>query len=844
VISRYAGPGPGIAWERYQLGQGVLGQAALERRTIVLEQLPEDYPHVTSTLGEAVARVLIAVPLVHDGALAGAVELCLFRPVRAIDLTFLEQAQEALAIALSVTRSRQQVRELLVQSQAQEEELRVQQEELQQSNEELEERSNLLEEQREEIRAKNLQVEAASAELRQRAEEVQRISTYKSAFLANMSHELRTPLNSMMVLSSLLRDNKDGNLTARQVEFARTIHGSGRDLLDLINDILDLAKIESGRMEFQAEPVDLTDLAGQLRGLLEPLADQQGIGFQILLDPALPATLEADRQRLQQILKNLAANAVKFTAKGAVTVTIAPAGAGNPLPVPALAFAVADTGIGIAPEQLQAVFQAFRQADGTTSRKYGGTGLGLSISQQLATGMGGTIQLRSELGQGSTFTLYLPLGAAAAPATAAAPAPAATGLATSGPGAGPWLADDRALLKSGERAILIIEDDRPFAELLMSLVRDRGFKALAARDGAAGVELADSLQPSAIILDVMLPGMDGWTVMEQLRQGQRTRAIPVHFLTCQEDPRRAMAMGAAGFTSKPVTWEQLEGVLGNLEAAIARTVKRLLIVADDEAEVKGLTALLEARQVVIQVARTGAEAIRLHAGGGFDCVVLDLGLGDPSGFQVLEAIRTGPGNREVPVIIHSGRELAAEEERRLQPLSDSIIIKGAKSPERLLSEVTLFLHALGGGRSRPERARPAQARPAQVREAVMAGKKVLIVDDDMRNVFSLSSVFAEQDLEVLEAENGRVALAVLDAHPDLDLVLMDIMMPEMDGFEAMRRIRQDPRFRKLPIIALTAKAMKSDQEACLQAGASDYLTKPLDVDKLLSLMRVWLFDRA
>ena len=810
------------------LGQGLIGQAALEDRLITLREVPPGYLAIESALGAGTPATVAALPFIHDGRLIGALELASFQPFTETGLAFLRQAAEALAVGFQVNLARQRVNELLAQSRTQEEELRVQQEELQQSNEELEERAQLLEMQREQIRAKSLEVE--------------RVSAYKSEFLANMSHELRTPLNSLMILSGILQDNKDGNLTARQVEYAATIHGAGGDLLELINDILDLAKIEAGRMEFRLEEQAPGAILEQLGKAFRPLAEQKGLAFGTELAPGTPASISTDPQRCQQILKNLVANALKFTAQGAVAVRAFVPLADNPLPVPAIAFAVSDTGIGIAAGMREAVFQAFQQADGTTSRKYGGTGLGLAISRQLARGLQGELLLRSEEGAGTVVTLYLP--AAPVAGSVAAPPPQAPARPEAPPAAplpAPAIADDRAGLEPGQRCILIIEDDLNFAKGLVQMVRERGFKAVAAADGPGGLALAEALLPAAIILDVMLPGLDGWGVMQRLAANPRTRAIPVHFLSCLEGRQRAMAMGAIGYVTKPATMAELDTVLGTIEAALARRVKQLLIVEDDRDEARSLVALLEGRDVEIRLAGTGAAAIALLQAGRFDCIVLDLGLSDMSGFDLLAHIRQLDERMRVPVIIHSGRDLSREDEQKLQHYAESIIIKGAKSPERLRNEVTLFLHAVETGLA-PEPQRPVS--PAMDGEALFAGRKVLIVDDDMRNVFSLSSLLAERGMVILEAENGREALARLEEHPDTRIVLMDIMMPEMDGYQAIRAIRQDPRFPALPVIALTAKAMKGDREACMQAGASDYIAKPVDPERLLSLLRVWLYPSA
>ena len=839
--------------ERLSLGEGLVGEAARERKVIRLTDVPSGYLTISSAIGEAKPLTIAAVPLLHDDRLVGVVEIGSFGELTDRELEFLRQAREGLAIGISVNRARKLVDELLEQTQAQTEELRVQQEELQQTNEELEERAQMLEQQREQIRAKNREVEEASRALQVKAEELERISTYKSEFLANMSHELRTPLNSLMILSSLLKENRENNLTDKQVEYATTINSSGNDLLTLINDILDLSKIESGKLEFSYEEIPLRPLLEQLRAMFSPQAEQKGLAFGVTIDSGVPEEITTDGQRTRQILKNLISNACKFTREGRVDVrAYMPNSEENPLPAPAVALEVFDTGIGIPADKHDLVFQAFQQADGTTSRKFGGTGLGLSISRQLARGLHGDIILDSEEGKGSSFTLYLPLDHASHGGGSQAAAPFAPPLppvkeppgkkpsrreaAASLPA--PVLADDREHLKPGERSILIIEDDLSFAAILMDMVRGRGFAAIIAGDGESGIALADHYLPSAIVLDVMLPHIDGWGVMRSLKDSLRTRHIPVHFLTCLENRQKALTMGAIGFVTKPVNSEQLDKVFSTIENSLAKSVRKLLIVEDDMNEAKSMEALLGVRDVAITVASAGSEAMGLLAAESFDCIVLDLGLSDMSGFEVLEKMQSLDESRRIPVIIHSGRDLSREEELRLRHYAESIIIKGAKSPERLLNEVSLFLHLVESGIA-PEQKR--MIRAALDSEAMLEGKKILIVDDDMRNIFSLSSVLAEKKMIVLEAENGREALERLDGDPGIDVVLMDIMMPEMDGFEATRAIRKDPRFARLPIIALTAKAMKGDRDECLKAGASDYIQKPVDMDKLFSLLRVWLY---
>jgi CheY-like chemotaxis protein/HAMP domain-containing protein/putative methionine-R-sulfoxide reductase with GAF domain len=832
------------------LGEGLAGEAAREKKTICWQQVPADFLPIESALGQTTPAAVVAVPLLHDDKLVGLVELGRFAGFSDRQLEFLARAAEIIAIAMGVSQSRQRVNDLLSTTQMQAEELRVQQEELQQSNEELEERAQTLEKQREVIRLKNQEVEAASRELQLKAEELMRTSTYKSEFLANMSHELRTPLNSMLILSNLLKQNKDGNLSSKQLEYAATIHGSGKDLLNLINDILDLSKIEAGQLQFSLEQVPLSELTESVQALFAPVAEDRGLGFELSLEDGLPRSLHTDLQRSQQVLKNLLGNAFKFTERGQVSLRIyRPAAGDNPLAVPALAFAVSDSGIGIAADQLEHIFQAFKQADGSTNRQYGGTGLGLSISRQLARGLGGEVTVRSQLGQGSTFTFYLPSDVPAATPAAVQPAPSAV----TRPAPAPSLptqplaaiavvvADDRDGLQSGTRSILIIEDDQNFAGILRDCVREQGFAALVAVDGESGISLASHYLPSAIILDVMLPHIDGWGVMRCLQGNPATRHIPVHFLTCLEERQKALSMGAIGFTNKPVSIEQLEQVLQNIGTAIDKGGKRLLIVEDDATEARSLALLLESQQIEISIARSGTQALQMLAQQGFDCMVLDLGLADMSGFELLERLSQMPEPPQLPVIVHSGRDLNEAEELRLRHYAESIIVKGARSPERLLNEVSLFLHLL---QSELPADQQQMIRQSLEHEALFDQRKVLLVDDDIRNIFSLSSVLGEKGVSIVEASNGQEALQRLDEQPDLDLVLMDIMMPGMDGYETIRRIRQDPRFRRLPIIALTAKAMPGDQRLCLEAGASDYIPKPVDLDRLFSLMRVWLYQGA
>ncbi|MGW8390598.1 response regulator [Pseudoduganella sp. HUAS MS19] len=786
--------GYGLAQERHAArvvpGEGLAGQAIRDGRRMLVSEAPPGYLEIGSALGRAQPCCVLVLPLQHGRSMVGVLELGAFRRFSDKELAFLDLGAEAIAIGLEVNITRHRTRALLAETAQQAEELRVQQEELQQSNAELEERADLLERQREEI---------------------QRVSAYKSEFMANMSHELRTPLNSMLILSALLKENKAQNLNERQLEYAGTIHHAGRDLLNLINDILDLAKMEAGKVELNIEPVELAGLCDDLLAQFQPQAQQKGLALQVERLPGTPAAAMMDGQRVQQVLRNLLANALKFTHQGSVALRVSVAGE-------QLSFAVSDTGIGVPADKQVAIFEAFRQADGSISRHYGGTGLGLSISLQLARTMGGALHLHSVEGEGSTFTFMLPLqpGAGEERGGAAEPAPAAA--------ARPVPAGD-----DGARRILIVEDDPFFASLLADFVRDRGYTPLVAPDGEQGLHLARHEAPHAVLLDVMMARMDGWEVMRELRADPRTSHLPVHFISCLGEIQRARDLGALGLVTKPVSPEQLAQVFDTIEQAWASALKRVLVVEDDESQSSSLAALLAGRDVEVVRSKSGHEALDLLVHGHFDGMVLDLGLQDMSGYEVLEAMQATPGLRHLPVVIHSGQDLTRDQLRMLNHYARSVIVKGAHSPERLLGEVQLFLHSVEQG-----------GHDAQPEAFALAGSKVLVVDDDMRNLFSLASLLGDRGVQVLEAENGLEALARLEAESKVDAVLMDIMMPQMDGYEAMRRIRADARFRDLPIIAMTAKAMPGDHQHCLEAGASDYLAKPIDTAQLLSLLRVWI----
>ena len=854
-------------------GQGLLGEAARGQRSLHVRELPEDYLTISSSLGQARPRELLLLPASVDGRLQCVVELGFFRRLEAVDAELLDRVAGQLAVAMRSARDRSRLEELLEETQRQSEELQMQQEELRVSNEELEEQGRVLkdsqarlENQAAELEQTNLQLEEqtrtletqrdelerAQGDLAERAAELERASQYKSQFLANMSHELRTPLNSTLILAKLLADNKEGTLTPEQVKFAQTIRSAGNDLLNLINDILDLSKIEAGRMEVDLQRVPLRALLAGLQQAMEPTAVSRGLRLELEIADGVPDGIVTDEQRIGQVLKNLLSNALKFTERGEVRLRATSDAARRQVRL-----AVSDTGIGIAPSQQQAVFEAFTQADGSTHRKYGGTGLGLAISRELAHLLGGEIELDSAVGQGSTFTLVLPwehaaAAAAAPPARTAPPAfapgrvaaqlPAATVRVVQPPTAPQQVEDDRQHIVPGARVLLVIEDDVHFAAILRDLVREAGFRCVVTHSAADGLAAVRAHRPDGILLDVNLPDHSGLGVLDQLKHDPQTRHIPVHIVSVADHAQDAFEMGAVGYAVKPVDREQLVHALQLIDAKLTQTLRRVLVVEDDARQRDSIHQLLAADGVEIVGVEDAAAALRALQGQTFDCMVMDLSLPDMSGYELLERMAEEDGLAFPPVIVYTGRSLTGEQEQQLRRFSKSIIIKGARSPERLLAEVTLFLHQVET-QLPPERQR--MLREARNHEQALEGRRVLVVEDDVRNIFALSAVLEPKGMAVQIARNGREALEALDRStqagaPAIDLVLMDIMMPEMDGYTAMREIRRQPRWQKLPIIALTAKAMADDQEKCLAAGANDYIAKPLDVEKLLSLVRVWM----
>ncbi|WAE61599.1 response regulator [Stutzerimonas sp. R40042] len=857
-----------------EVGSGLVGQAALERRVMAVEDLPADYLKVTSALGGTQPRSVLIVPVEDSGLLNGVIELGFLRPLREQDSELLRRIVPSIGSAIEAARYRQRLQKVLAETQQLNEELQVQQEELRAANEELEEQSNALREsqshleeqqaeleqtneqlaeqtetlarQRDEMDEKNQRLNEAQLMLEQRADELQRASRYKSEFLANMSHELRTPLNSSLILAKLLADNPEGNLSDDQVQFARSIYSAGNDLLTLINDILDISKVEAGKLEVHPELTVLARLVDGVKNLFLPQAMERSLQFEVELADDLPVSLFSDRQRLEQILKNLLANAFKFTEKGSVTLRVEKRGEDQ------LAFAVRDTGIGIAPEQQAAIFEAFRQADGTTNRRYGGTGLGLSISRELANLLGGEIEVQSRPGAGSTFTLVVPEHyseprpitpasvPAAAPVALEPPAPPAAverDLLQRAAAPRQWLPDDRDERPFEARCVLVIEDEPQFARILYDLAHELNYSCLLAQNADDGFDTAVQYKPDAILLDMRLPDHSGLTVLERLKENPATRHIPVHVVSVEDRKEAALQMGAVGYAMKPTTREDLKEVFGRLEAKLAQKVKRILLVEDDARQRESVSRLIEDVDIEITAVEFGEQALELLRSTVFDCMIIDLKLPDMDGSELLERMAREDICSFPPVIVYTGRNLTRDEEAALLKYSRSIIIKGARSPERLLDEVTLFLHKVESDMP-PERQK--MLKSARSREKAFEGRKILVVDDDVRNVFALTSALEQKGALVEIARNGLEAIDRLQHDGTIDLVLMDIMMPEMDGFTAMQEIRKDSRFAKLPIIAVTAKAMKDDQDRCLSAGANDYLAKPIDLDRLFSLIRVWL----
>jgi CheY-like chemotaxis protein/signal transduction histidine kinase len=853
LLSAFADDGEAGHLRRLRIGEGLVGQVAAEKRRMLISDLPQKTVPIRSGLFESVPKNVIVLPVLFEDRVKAVIELASLSSFTASHLAFLEQLTASIGIVLNSIEATMQTEGLLKQSQQLAAELQTQQKELQQTNEQLAQKAQQLAEQNVEVERKNQEIEQARRALEEKAKELALTSKYKSEFLANMSHELRTPLNSILVLGQQLSENPDHNLTPKQVEFARTIHGAGTDLLNLISDILDLSKIESGTVSVEAEEVFFANLLEMVARPFRHEAENRRLAFEVQSDPHLTRSLVTDSKRLQQVLKNLLSNAFKFTEHGSVRLAVSVASKGWSEDHPILsgaasvvAFEVTDSGIGIALDKQRIIFEAFQQADASTSRKYGGTGLGLAISRELASLLGGEIQLRSTPGQGSTFTLYLPLtyvGPTASKLNASdwkmssptLPLQLSKMVVSEHPVEA--IADDRNNLQPDDAVLLIVEDDPHYARVLCDLSRDKGFKVLVALRGTDALTLAREFHPTAVSLDVFLPDMLGWTVLNHLKQDPATRHIPVQMLTLDEDRHHGLARGAFAFVTKPTNPEGLDIALGRIKEYAAPRRKKLLIVEDNPAEQLSIRELLGSDDIDVTVASTGAEALDMVTEGAFDCVVLDLRLPDMTGFDILERMRDIPEATDLPVVVFTGKELSPEEDARLHTLARSVVVKGVESPERLLDETALFLHRVVA--DLPVEKQKMLDRLHRSDEALV-GRKVLVVDDDMRNIFALSSVLERRGMAVLTAGTGREAISMLESTPDVAICLMDIMMPEMDGYATMQVIRQNPLFRRLPIIALTAKAMKGDREKCLEAGASEYLAKPVNTEQLLSALRMWL----
>jgi len=857
-----------------RLGQNRLGNVAQNMEPILLDNVPDDYLAIGSSTGKSQPAHLLLIPLVQNGQVEGVMEIASFTPFNPVTKEFVKQVAVNIASTIQSMKSRVRLQELLEETQTQteelqtqhselenlnteleaqtqklqasEEELKVQQEELLQANQELEERSNLLEDRNHIIIERNLDIQ-------KKAEELEMSTRYKSEFLANMSHELRTPLNSILLLSRLLSENGTKNLSKDQIEYAEVIQTSGKGLLSLIDEILDLSKIEAGKMivEFKSENID--EIISGMRSLFSEMAKEKHLDLQLSVSGNAPRFINTDRSRLEQILKNLLSNALKFTTKGHIQLRIEP-DLNNP---DFITIIVKDTGIGIAPEKQEHIFGAFQQADGSTRRKYGGTGLGLAISRELAKLLGGNLSLKSKVNVGSEFTLTIPVDISKVSETAKEvsspkieikPLPNVieikneekerTFLTSVIPADIP---DDRDKIQKGDNIILIIEDDPSFAKSLLSFTRKKGYKGLVAVRGDYGIEMAFKYNPQAILLDLQLPIKDGWQVMQELKENPVTRHIPVHMMSSYEIKKESLRKGAIDFINKPVAFEQMNEIFIKLEKALAKGPKKVLIIEENPKHAQALAQYLDSFNVKAEIKENIEEGVYALQNSEIDCVILDMGLPDEVGYKTLETVKDNPGLENLPIIIFTGKNLSRIEEQKIKQYADSIVVKTAHSYQRILDEVTLFLHLIEENKVIEGKTK-LSSKTGRFNE-ILEGKTVLIADDDIRNIFSLTKALEHHNMKVLSASDGKEALEVLEANKDdVDIILMDMMMPEMDGYETTTRIRKDLKMVNMPILAVTAKAMIGDREKCIRAGASDYISKPVDIDQLVSLLRVWLYN--
>lgn len=854
-----------------KFGEGLAGQCALNGKEILLENIPEQNLTISFTAGEVKPQNIVAYPLYHEGAVNGVVELATISTFTKKDREFLEAVSSNIGIAIHSALSRQRLQELLEETQSQseelqsqhselenlnadleaqtqklqasDEELRVQQEELVQANEELEERSRLLEEKNQTIVERNLDIQ-------RKAEELELSTRYKSEFLANMSHELRTPLNSILLLSRLMAENNDKNLNTEQIESARVIQSSGNGLLNLIDEILDLSKIEAGKMDLEYINTPLEEIVGDMKSLFTPIAREKNLQLDVSVDAGVPSSISTDKMRLEQILKNLISNALKFTTRGSVSFRIAPLQDD----AERIQFIVKDTGIGIPEDKQRLIFEAFQQADGSTRRKYGGTGLGLSISRELVKLLGGEIRISSEPGKGSEFIVCVPVYKPdldqkawqepqiqeRSPEEVKETEPDTPRFIA--PVIPPDVPDDRADYKPGDKVILIVEDDGIFARALLNFAHSRNYKAIVAVRGDEAIEMAQKYMPAAILLDIQLPVKDGWQVMEELKGNPGTRHIPVHIMSSMQVKKESLVKGAVDFMDKPVALEQMKQMFQTLEDALNRNPKKVLIVEENPKHAKALAYFLETFNVNAEIRGTVNEGVAALKKKEVNCVILDMGIPDQNAYETLEVVKQTTGLENLPIIIFTGKNLSKAEENKIKQYADSIVVKTAHSYQRILDEVALFLHLIEENKDSGKK--PNQMKKLGALNEILKDRTVLVADDDVRNIFSLTRALEQHKMKVVSAIDGKEALRQLEENPQIDIVLMDMMMPEMDGYESTSRIRKNPKFRNLPVLAVTAKAMLGDREKCIQAGASDYISKPVDIDQLISLLRVWLYDKA
>lgn len=856
--------------EEINYGHGLVGQCAASAKTILVTDVAPENITISYASGEIKPTSIIAVPINYEGRIKGVIELAGLTPYTPNDVAYLEQVSHNIGLAIITAENRRRLQELLEETQAQseelqaqhseleninteleaqaqklqasEEELRVQQEELQQANQELEERSRMLEDRNQVIVERNL-------EIQKKAEELEVSTKYKSEFLANMSHELRTPLNSILLLSRLMAENNEGNLLDDQVESARVIQSSGKGLLNLIDEILDLSKIEAGKMDLEFANVPVHEICTDMESLFAPIAREKNLSFNINILEDAPALIETDKMRLEQILKNLLSNALKFTAKGSVTLQVGLLADQSGY----VRFSVRDTGIGIPKEKQAVIFEAFQQADGSTRRKYGGTGLGLSISRELTKLLHGELKLDSEPEHGSEFMVIIPIHPQnvekevlpeptqeqAEEVWQEAQQPVdkyANFIASAIPDEIP---DDRNDITANDKIILIVEDDTNYARILLDFTRKRGYKGIVAVRGDQGLEWALKYKPIAILLDIVLPVQSGWQVMDVLKSNPATRHIPVHIVSSMDAKRESLQKGAVDFINKPLALEQMPRIFQQLEEALSKGPKKVLIVEENPKHAQALAYFLENFSVSTEITGNISSSITALQKQDVNCVILDMGVPDQHAYETLETVKNNPGLENLPIIIFTGKNLSRAEENRIRQYADSIVIKTAHSYQRMLDEVALFLHLVEekGGQ------KPGRKQLGSLKE-VLNGKTVLIADDDVRNIFSLTKTLEQHKMKIVSALDGKEAMQQLENNGEIDIVLMDMMMPEMDGYETIRQIRQVPRYRHLPILAVTAKTMIGDREKCIRAGASDYISKPVDIDQLVSLLRVWLYDNS